>query len=114
MKRRASIEDRGNKLWHGSRFILPEHREAMLSYDHHGQKKERPVLEEDKLYEMSCTLSEAIQNERIVALTVYHPLGNRTIEMIPKRIDPVAKCLKGVDHADQSVSVPLADILDIR
>lgn len=115
MRRRASIHDRGNKLWHGSRFVLPEHREAMLVHDRLEQRQARPSLDQDKLEEMNRVLTGAMETGRSITVTVYKPYGNETIALIPKQIDFVSRKLKAVvaDDTERLLTVPLDDLIDI-
>lgn len=114
MNRRASMSERGNKLWHGSRFVLPEHREALLAYDRQEKRQVRPVLDPDQLEELNRILTEALQEEQPIAITAYSPYGNERIRLVPQKIDPISGKLKGVQPDTQQVSVVLlANILDI-
>lgn len=114
MRRKASMEQRGNKLWHGSRFVLPEHREAMRVYETQEMQNRRPVLDANKLEELSWVLAEAIQEGRAVTVTLYHPYGNETVILFPQQIDPVQRMLKGTGKDRETVlRLRMADILDI-
>lgn len=115
MRRRASIHDRGNKLWHGSRFVLPEHREAMLVHDRREQQQERPSLEQDKLDEMNRQLSDALETGQPIGIILYKPYGSERMAIIPKRIDLAARMLRGTtaDEEGRSIAVSLDDLIDI-
>jgi hypothetical protein len=115
MRRRASIHDRDNKLWHGSRFILPEHREAMLIHDRREQRQARPRLEQDKLAEMNRQLAEALETGQPIGITLYKPYGSERITVIAKRIDMAARTLKGTtaDEEERPIAVSLDDLIDI-
>lgn len=107
--------NRGNKMWQGSRFVLPEHRESILIRERQKQARPRPVLEEDTLSEMSRVLAEAIQTDLLVTITVYDPYGNKRLRMYPKRIDPIARKLKGLTaDGDHTITVALPDILNVE
>lgn len=91
--------NRGNKLWHGSRIILPEHRAAML--EHRRLKEcfvEKPILDEDKLKEMSQVIGEAMRQKSLVTVTIYEPYRSQQITMLPKYFDEVVRCLRGVSQ----------------
>lgn len=114
-RQRESIENRGNKLWHGSRFILPEHRDAMLEADRREALIDRSTLSEDKLEEINLILGEALHRGSIVTISVYDPRGIERISIVPKRIDTYTKTLKGVSPlGERTVSVSLDDILDVE
>ncbi|MFC4768760.1 YolD-like family protein [Effusibacillus consociatus] len=100
-------------IFEAMRLVLPEHRERMETMKRELQRQEKPVLSEDKLAEMSVLLSEAIQDDRLTILTVYHPYGNQEVRLYPQRVDQVTNRLIGVDPFGDPESVKLSDILDV-
>jgi hypothetical protein len=110
--RRDEKMNRGNKLWEGHRMILPEHRNYMLEREDHSMYRERPVLDEDRLEEMSRTLGEAMHEGRLVTLTVFHPAGDEEVRMIPMRLEEMT--LKGLDVGGRKVSVLFGDVVHVE
>ncbi|MGZ4112668.1 MAG: YolD-like family protein [Tumebacillaceae bacterium] len=103
---------RGNKLWEGHRMVIPEHRAYMVEKEiRESRFVERPDLDEDKLKEMSFTVSVAIENQSRVTLTVYDPMGFQSVELIPTRLE--LDRLKGWNNAGRITAVPLGEILDV-
>lgn len=101
-------------IFEGMRIILPEHREAMKRLEKEAKRKPRPVLDEQKLEEMSRVLADAIQDSRPIKVTVYKPFGPERVVMIPEKIDPYTKRLRGRDREGNVLSVLLNDIVDVK
>jgi hypothetical protein len=107
------VMNRGNKLWEGHRMIIPEHRAYMVEREiREARFVERPDLDEDKLKEMSFTVSVAIENQRRLTLTVYDPMGFQSVELIPTRLE--IDRLKGWNSHGKITAVPLGEILDVE
>lgn len=104
--------NRGNKLWEGHRMIIPEHRAYMLAREDRQRERERPVLDEDRLEEMNRTLSEAVQEGRLVTLTVFHPLDDEEVCMVPKRLK--GDHLWGLSVSGAAVGVRFLDIVGVE
>jgi hypothetical protein len=101
-------------IFEGMRIILPEHREAMRRLETEAKRQPRPVLDEQKIEEMSRVLADAIQDQRPITVIVYKPYGADRVEIIPEKIDPYSKQLKGVDREGNVRIVPLTDLIDVQ
>ncbi|UOF88953.1 YolD-like family protein [Fodinisporobacter ferrooxydans] len=96
------------------RMTIPEHRKAMVRMNQAAKRMEKPQLAQDCLEEMSLTLAAAIQDCTVVTIKRYHALGSVEIELVPHKIDPYLRVLKGVTSTDESISIPLTEILDVQ
>jgi C4-type Zn-finger protein len=101
-------------IFESMRIILPEHREAMKRLESEAKRQPRPVLDEQKIEEMSRVLADAIQDQRSITLIVYKPFGPDRVEMIPEKIDPYTKKLVGRDREGNVRNVPLTDLIDVQ
>lgn len=52
-------------------MILPEHREAILRQQDDFKKRKRPILDEQRLEELSYIIREAAQEDREVTVRVF-------------------------------------------
>ncbi|CAI6222963.1 hypothetical protein NRS6085_01340 [Bacillus subtilis] len=59
-----------DKRWE-QKFILPEHREALLHRKIETKKIEKPVLDEYQLEEMARAISEAMENNAALTISFY-------------------------------------------
>ena len=100
-------------IFEGMRMIIPEHREAMVEQGRQQKRVERPILDQDKLEEMSRLLAEAILNPFAIKVSLYKPFGIETIHITPIKIDQHTRMLKGMDEDGESISILFADILDV-
>ncbi|GIM45380.1 hypothetical protein DNHGIG_09290 [Collibacillus ludicampi] len=115
MTRRAMLTERGNKLWEGSRMILPEHRAAIAEYEYKQRLLTKPTLDSDKLEEMSRKLSEALQDEKRITIHVFHPEGIERVHVLPKKIDISTRILVGLSTlGERTIRIKLDDIIDIE
>lgn len=71
--------DEGN-IFEAMRLVLPEHRAVMSFVAKQNSKRERPVLAEDQMEEMQYILAEALEQQRKVRITFYHPYDDVTLE----------------------------------
>jgi C4-type Zn-finger protein len=101
-------------IFEGMRIILPEHREAMSRLETESKKQPRPVLDEQKIEEMARMLADAIQDQRPITVIVYKPFGPDRVEIVPEKIDPYSKQLKGKDREGNVRIVPLTDLIDVQ
>lgn len=87
--------NRGNKLFEGSRMVLPEHRKSIRDrsweQDH---LVEPPILDEQQLEELQYTIVTAIEEERKVEI-FYHINRQRFSRIgVIEGMDVYAKMLK--------------------
>lgn len=102
----------GNGMWESSRMMLPEHKEAILRHRSKLEHKERPILDEQRLEELSRQLTEAMQTESIVQLEIYSPYEKRELVGRIKQIDAINSKIK-LTQPQRSTWIRLADILNI-
>lgn len=62
-----------NLVWESSRFMLPEHREALREKDKNKQRKEPPVLDEQALAEISENIKYAQAENLMVTVYMFDP-----------------------------------------
>lgn len=103
-----------NLLWEGSRMMLPEHREQILEQQKQKKKKERPILDEHKLEELSQFISEAIENNQEVSITVFNPYKDMIIIGSIKKVDLYMKRVKVLDEAGDDMWIKLCDVINIE
>jgi hypothetical protein len=101
-------------IFEGMRIILPEHRDAMKRLETEAKRQPRPVLDEQKLEEMSRVLADAIQDQRPITVTLYKPFGQYRVEIVPEKIDPYTKKLMGRDKEGNMRNIPLTDLIDVQ
>ncbi|GIM47707.1 hypothetical protein DNHGIG_32560 [Collibacillus ludicampi] len=101
-------------IFESMRIILPEHRATMRRLEKEAKGQPRPVLDEQKIEEMSRVLTDAIQDSRPVKVTMYNPFGHELVVMVPEKIDSYAKTLTGKDLDGNVRYIPLTDLIDVE
>lgn len=76
-----------NGLWESSRLMLPEHKQRILLSNRQDDRRERPVLDADKLDEIGGLLGEAFQLREQVKLLLWGPYADRTVEGVIAKFD---------------------------
>jgi hypothetical protein len=101
-----------NMRWESMRMMLPEHIEAIQQHKKDLQRKVKPVLDEDRIDELSYIIGEAIYEDRTVRVTKFDPFDD--IEHVGKisKIDVYKKRIR-VEMEYDFEWVNLEDILDI-
>lgn len=71
-------------IFEAMRLVLPEHRELMEQAKRKSNQVEKPILSEDELIEIHYSLSEAIENQTEVEVTIYHENSCQVLRGIPQ------------------------------
>jgi hypothetical protein len=71
-------------IFEGMRLLLPEHREVMEEMQKEQKRRCRPELSEDELSEMQYALTEAMEQRRMVRLTLFGPVQDEVLEGVPE------------------------------
>ncbi|WP_100373407.1 YolD-like family protein [Bacillus sp. FJAT-45037] len=105
---------RGNLLWEGSRFLLPEHKQSILPLFQHKKQKEKPILDEQAFGEIERALSEAITRGVEVCLSYWEHGDFQTLVGTPIRFDQTTKRLIVKDSFDETFPVSIESMIDAR
>lgn len=65
------------------RLVLPEHRSAMAGWNRQRSKQGCPTLSDDEFEQMWYTVTEAIENDKRVRVTLFGEYGNTVLEGKP-------------------------------
>ena len=100
-----------NLMWEASRMMLPEHKEAIIEHYNRPFIKAKPVLDEQRLEELSYQIQEAIAEHKQVAMELFAPLFEKQAvgyiaEVKPNRLKLVNEA--GVEW------IALDEILNVR
>ncbi|PAK55403.1 YolD-like family protein [Paenibacillus sp. 7541] len=69
MTTRKKLE--GNGLWESSRMMLPEHKEAIIRYQHEEGRRSRPTLDSQEMELIERALAESFYKQCAITLTIY-------------------------------------------
>lgn len=103
------IKDRGTKKW--TSIMLPEHVEALKQMFAEEERKEKPILDEQKKMEMDFLLQAALSNDATVEIKYYANYDYCTVKGKLLTIDSLNGYLK-IEH-DTLEDIQLQDILDV-
>lgn len=101
-----------NLLWESSRMMLPEHKEALIQHRKELERKERPLLSEQRIEELSQLISEAYFSNSAATIILFGEYKNRSIKGMITKIDVQLRRLK-VEQENEAIWVPLEEIMDI-
>lgn len=101
-----------NLKWEASRMILPEHREQILQHQQQTNQQQKPILDEQRLDELSQQLLTAVHQKDIVKMTVYSNYCNNSIIGSIKKLDYETKRIQ-VQQKHDTIWISLSDILNI-
>lgn len=107
----TKITPGSNKLWEGSRLILPEHRVAILKQQDDFKKRKRPILDEQRLEELSYIIREAAQEDREVTVRVF---GEFEDGEISGRITKIERRRIQISDMWYKSWIPIEDIVSIE
>jgi len=101
-----------NLFWESSRMFLPEHKEAYLQHRVDVTKKEKPILDEQRVSELARTIATAIFTEKPVKLTVFDVFEDIELEGKIEKIDTHQKQIK-IQIVDGFEWIKLENILEM-
>lgn len=108
MKRETKICEGSNKLWEGSRIILPEHKEQLNEWRKRREgKAKKPVMTDWELHELAAKLNEAKETGTELMLNVWE---HGRVEGRITRLDPERKMVH-VEKYGHVTKVPFFNIL---
>lgn len=94
-------------------MMLPEHKEALLLQQKKLDRKDKPIIDEQQLQEMSQAISEAAQQNALVCLTIYHPFQDKTIIGLIRTLDPIEHRIELRNPGGPSHWLALQEIIEI-
>lgn len=93
-------------------MMLPEHKECIQTYRQSLNKRERPVLCEQQIEQLSYKIAESMTNHKRVTVLVYDPYEQKMVRGTIQTIDRQLRRLKLLDGDDVSW-IAFDDIMDI-
>lgn len=102
--------DRGNKLWEGSRMMLPEHVQAIRRHEFNKTKVDKPELDQQQLQEIEQTIGEAMGETRLLEVTYYNEWFCETFEGFAVHYDQYTNLLK-MEDVDGDLEWPPIDMI---
>lgn len=103
-----------SNLFEGSRFMLPQHREAIHNHREALNKRNPPNRDKQLIEELSRSIATALFCELSVLITVFTPLEDKRLEDKIERLDKQQRLLKFVTGYDKYELIPLDDIINIE
>ncbi|HLR52359.1 MAG TPA: YolD-like family protein [Candidatus Avamphibacillus sp.] len=104
-----NINDRGTKKW--TSLMLPEHVEALKQMFAEEERKEKPLLDEQKKMEIDLLLQVALNNDSTVEIKYYADYDYQSIKGKLLMIDALNGSLK--IESDTLEDIPLQDVIDV-
>ncbi|WEG15848.1 YolD-like family protein [Alkalihalophilus pseudofirmus] len=105
---------RGNLLWEGSRFLLPEHKEAILPLFKDNQPKEKPLIDDQAIHEMERVIGAGLKRHIELYFSYWENGTFKTIVGEPIRIDQLQKRLYIKDSFHETQLLDLTSLVDVR
>jgi hypothetical protein len=106
--RETKVTPGSNLLW-SSKFVLPEHREAMQQQDKNNRKQVLPVLDEQAQVGIDRLVWLSFDTKTVITLRVFGKFEDRLVSGVVVRIDRHLNQIKlaGGDGEEEWISVPL-------
>lgn len=104
----------GNGLWESSRMILPEHKESILQHRRELNRKQKPILDEQRIEEFVRTISTGMFTERPVRIKLFGEFEDREIVGVIEKVETATKQIK-IDFGDDDFEwIKLKDVLEME
>lgn len=105
---------RGNKLFAGSRMILPEHKERIRIHQTEADRIVKPLLDEQRWEEMERAIAEAWNLGALVYVTSIHNGKKYSVKGRIYKIHSLYRQLHLIDEENQRVLLLFDDIIGIN
>jgi len=102
-----------NLLWEGSRMMLPEHKEAIITKYNEKTVKQKPQLDEQKLDEIAAFIQESYRNAVFVKITTFDYYEEQQYIGVVTALDANYKHLKLKQHNQQDLNIDCSSIIDV-
>lgn len=103
----------GDGLYVGSRFILPQHREAYIQMNEQKQLRTKPVLDEQELQLIQQGIAGAFHSKMTVQITVFNPSEDKQLQGTISAINLAAGQFKIVTGEDSWEWISFNQILRV-
>ncbi|MDQ0339344.1 hypothetical protein J2S00_002131 [Caldalkalibacillus uzonensis] len=101
-----------NLMWESSRWMLPEHKEALQKLKQEQSRQKRPVLDEQQVEEINDKLRQSLQFHLPVTVCLFGEFKNREVKGVVKRINPALGQVKLVNDQEEEW-LSFQDIFDV-
>lgn len=101
-----------NGVFEGSRFILPEHRDAHLNEMREQERRGKPVLDEQEMQLIEEAIFESYQERHSVTLTVFNPFDDEEIKGVVAAIDKQSRRVKLVRGEEDYSWIQIEEIIN--
>ncbi|MED4822287.1 YolD-like family protein [Bacillus atrophaeus] len=102
-----------DKRWE-QKFMLPEHREALLNRKKEVKKIEQPILDEYQLEEMARVICEAMEYNSALIITFYRDGFIEEVDGRVQYIDEVKKKLHVKDLKGDTSLIPFLSLVAVE
>ncbi|MFH5187088.1 YolD-like family protein [Paenibacillus sp. TAB 01] len=110
----TKLSNGSNKLFEGSRFIMPQHREAAVIAAREELRQSRPLFDEQRIQDLSYAINEAINERSQVNISIFGEFGNTEEQGWISRIDQLKHQIR-LETGDRDFEwIKLEDIVDIQ
>lgn len=101
-----------NGRWQ-TKFIIPEHKEALNRYELNSRRKKRPTFDVQRIEELEFVIQDSISEKTVVDVVVFEDFEDSTIRGVVSSVDVQLKRIK-VQTDDGFQWIPLRDLIDVR
>lgn len=84
----------GNGLWEGSRMIMPEHKNRILSDAQMEEVRSKPELDPQALEEIQQILAQSMEDHSPITLTMFDAYKEKSVHGIVMRVDQQLRQVK--------------------
>ena len=105
------IRDRGKKKWHG--FFMPENIKMVKDLWLDDMKTPRPLLDESKIEEMERLLSESMNTQMLLEVTIWKNGFFTSRVGFVKKIDPLDKRIQIQDELQSIINLDFFSITNV-
>ncbi|MCY9542612.1 YolD-like family protein [Paenibacillus alvei] len=102
----------GNGIYESSRFIIPQHREALLVYQHERARRTRPQIDDQEWEVIGGKLQQSMNERETITVRVFDPFAYKEEAGVVVDIDTYQQRFKLLSKDDWQW-IKIEDVMEV-
>lgn len=102
----------GNGIFESSRFVIPQHREALLTYHHEQERRIRPRIDDQEWDVIGGKLQQSMNERESITLELFEPFECKQVTGVVVDIDVSRRRVK-LQQDDECSWIRIENIIEV-
>jgi len=104
----------GNGIFESSRFVIPQHREALLAYHHEQERRRRPQIDDQEWEVIGGKIQQSMNERETITVRVFDPFAYKEEAGVVMDIDTFGQRFKLLDSEDDWKWIKFDDVIEVN